>query len=104
MGNTLFATTKCAKGRSDIAMKVRDPVIQCDGFADQVDCYVIAARLVGNDSKKVQGIGVAWIGRKDLPVKALGFGKPTGFVEDQRVVDGLVDIKHHEFRFDLSET
>src|SRR5258706_10372454 len=40
MGNTLLATTKDAKGRSDIAMKVRDPVVQCDGFADQVDRYV----------------------------------------------------------------
>jgi hypothetical protein len=45
----------------------------------------------------VQRIGVVWMSRKDLPVKALGFGKLASFVEDQRVVDGLVDIEHHEF-------
>jgi hypothetical protein len=97
MGRALLVTAKRAKGRSDIAMKVRDLVIQCDGFADQVDRYVIAARLMGDDSQEVQSIGVVWISPEDLPVKALGFGKPAGFVEDQRVVDGLVDIEHHEF-------
>jgi hypothetical protein len=50
MGRALLATAKGAKGRSHIAMKVRDLVIQCDSFADQVDRYVIAARLVGDDS------------------------------------------------------
>jgi hypothetical protein len=107
MGRALLATAKGAKGRSHIAMKVRDPVIQCDSFADQVDRDVIAARLVGDDSQEVQRIGVVWINRKDLPVKALGFGKPASFVEDQRVADGLVDIEHHEFnrtKFNLSET
>ena len=61
-------------------MKTRHSAVLRYGFADQIHRHIIAARLMGENAEKMQGVGVTRIRQENLPVKPLRFAEMSGLV------------------------
>src|SRR5262249_36365445 len=80
MGNGIFGTTEGIKGQSNVVMETGISIVQGDGLANQAYGHVVAADLVGDESKKMEAIDVTLIDREDFPVVAFSCSKLTGLM------------------------
>jgi len=54
-----------------------NPIVQCNCFADQVYCQIVAPALQGDDAEKMQTIDVIWLNRKNFSITLPGLCKPA---------------------------
>ena len=84
MDNRIAGASKGVKDQSNVVMERGIPIVQGDRLADQVQSDIVAARLVGENAKKMEAVDVILIDRENFSVLALCLGKPASLMMNQR--------------------
>ena len=93
-GDSFVPATHGAVKFSQIAMHRGIVGVRRERLPHPLHRQVGATDLMGQNSERMQRIGVAWLHREDLSVKSLGFGQATGPVMLRRLIEGLLDGEH----------
>ena len=90
-GGGLVQLPQALKRIAKVAMRIGVIGLDNEGLRDEVDGTIVFSRLMGNDTKEIQGDGLVGIGLQDPLIDALGLGKTTlGMVPHPKVY-GLLE-------------
>jgi len=71
--------------------------MDCDGFADQFDSFIVAPTLMGNDSQQMQCVCMMRIDVEDFPVEIFGIVQAAGLMMLKRFCLPCLHARHLPF-------